>query len=353
MVTGRILAFDIAINDTSGTVAFAGKARHDRHGGQGSLAIAEARLGFAPGSLQPRDLVRELADAGISNVFADLRAQGTVAWTATGLDPVDLTLALRNGAFYGPGTAGDNFSLAIRLTCLASPRTERGQRLDGRLLVGRLEPIPLAADFAIVAGPAFEVASLDLSVAGGRLAARPFRLDAGGRETALTFDVVDVDLGALLDLLGVNGLTGSGTLAGQIPMTVGPAGAAVAGGRLDARGPGTIAYDIADLPAAIGGREDIVGLVVRTLAGFRYDALSLTLDKAATGPGKLTLRLEGANEAVLDGHPFIFNITLDADFDRLAALAIEGFGTADALLDWAARGGGRGGTFPSLPQGEN
>jgi len=351
MVKGQAVAFDLALADRPGSIAFAGKVRHDLASGRGKLTIGKALLDFAPGILQPHDLLPEFAGTGIARLFAVLQGHGTVGWTRAGLAASDLTVALRDGAFAGPVAAGEAFSLDLRLTGLDPPRTPDGQRLGGRLLVGRLEPIPLSATFALAPGPILRVASLDLAVAGGKVSARPFRLNAGTGRARVTFDVDDLDLATLFELIGVKGLTGSGVLAGEIPMTIGPAGAAIVGGRLAARGPGTLSFDVADLPAEIGAREDIVGLVVRTLAGFRYDALSLAIDKEAAGQGKLALRLEGANEAVLDGHPFIFNINLDANFDRLVALAVEGFATADSLLGWAARGGI--GTFPDLPEGEN
>lgn len=353
MVDDRMVTLALGLADTPGTVSLDGRLRHNRRSGAGSFAIGKAKLDFAPGVLQPADLVPQLAAGGFSRIFGTLEAAGTVGWTPAGLGSSDLTLGLRDLAFSGPVAAGEAFALDLHLTGLDPPLAPAGQRLSGRLLVGRLDPVPLEARFGLVPGPALLFDTLDLAIAGGHLTARPFRLDTGSGRTRVTLDVEDVDLGALLDLLGVNGLTGSGRLAGQIPVSIGPAGAAIAGGRLDARGPGTLSYDIADLPAALGEREDTVGLVVRTLAGFRYDALSIDLDKEAAGQGKLVMRLEGANEAVLDGHPFIFNITLDANFDRLVGLAVEGFGTADALLDWAARGGTRTGAFPGLPQGEN
>ncbi|MGE0256516.1 MAG: YdbH domain-containing protein [Alphaproteobacteria bacterium] len=353
MVDERMVTLALGLADAPGTVSLDGRLRHNRRSGAGTLAIGKAKLDFAPGVLQPADLVPELAGAGFSRIFGTLEAAGTIGWTQAGLGSSDLTVGLRNVAFSGPVAAGEAFALDLHLTGLDPPQAPTGQRLSGRLLVGRLDPVPLKASFSLAAGPALLFDTLDLAVAGGHLTARPFRLDTGTGRTRVTLDVDDVDLGALLDLLGVSGLTGSGRLAGQIPLSIGPAGAAIAGGRLDARGPGTLSYDIADLPAALGEREDTVGLVMRTLAGFRYDALSIDLDKEAAGQGKLAMRLEGANEAVLDGHPFIFNITLDANFDRLVGLAVEGFGTADALLDWAARGGTRTGAFPGLPQGEN
>ena len=44
------------------------------------------------------------------------------------------------------------------------------------------------------------------------------------------------------------------------------------------------------------------------------------------------MNLQGANPQVLDNHPFVFNIRLDANFDKLAAILFEGYAAADDLI---------------------
>ena len=85
-----------------------------------------------------------------------------------------------------------------------------------------------------------------------------------------------------------------------------------------------------------------MGLAVRALNDFRYQQLSMTLAKGYDGEGTVGIRLEGANPAVLEGYPFVFNITLSSNFDRLNRLLEESLGAADRVLKMGIEGLGPG-----------
>ena len=73
-------------------------------------------------------------------------------------------------------------------------------------------------------------------------------------------------------------------------------------------------------------------LMLRALEDFRYDELSLAIDKPATASARLTLVLLGHNPAVLDGYPFRFNINLEGDTDRLVAALNQAYSLSNRLL---------------------
>ena len=97
-------------------------------------------------------------------------------------------------------------------------------------------------------------------------------------------------------------------------------------------GPGEVFYDFAALPQPLIDLDDTVTLVLRALSNFAYDDLKVEMDKALDGPGSLRMRMTGANPDVLENQPFVFNITLESNFDRLAALVLEGLTTSQGLL---------------------
>ena len=109
----------------------------------------------------------------------------------------------------------------------------------------------------------------------------------------------------------------------------------VVGGALASRGPGVLRYSGQGLPERLAAREDTVGLALQALSDFRYERLAISVDKALAGPGSAILRVEGANPAVLEGYPFVFNIDLSTDFNRLVALILEGLGQSQALARFA------------------
>jgi hypothetical protein len=154
-------------------------------------------------------------------------------------------------------------------------------------------------------------------------------------ETVIEIDAID--LAGVLELLDVEGLSGTGELDGRLPIKIDAAGVHVAGGQVGANGPGTIRY-VGDALPDVGsddGNKDVserIGLVRAALADFRYTSLVLTLDRTASGETTLVAKLDGANPAVLDGHPFAINLRLDANFDKLASVLIEGYAAAARML---------------------
>jgi hypothetical protein len=118
-------------------------------------------------------------------------------------------------------------------------------------------------------------------------------------------------------------------------------GVTIQDGRLRATGPGVLRYAGDKLPEAITGLQGEAGEAIRlarqALTDFRYNELTLTIDRAADGQGALLIHLAGSNPAVLDNHPFVLNIRLEANFDRLALLLLDGYAAAEGLLRQAAR----------------
>ena len=54
------------------------------------------------------------------------------------------------------------------------------------------------------------------------------------------------------------------------------------------------------------------------------------------GAGKALFHLEGESPAVMSGQPFVFNISLETDFDYLAALLLQLSGITSSALGWGA-----------------
>jgi hypothetical protein len=65
--------------------------------------------------------------------------------------------------------------------------------------------------------------------------------------------------------------------------------------------------------------------------------MSLTLDRGAGGDGSLLISLKGANPAVLENHPFVFNIKLETNFDKLATILLSGYAAAEGLMRGAVQ----------------
>ena len=103
-------------------------------------------------------------------------------------------------------------------------------------------------------------------------------------------------------------------------------------GALDALSPGVVAFrsDAARRALASGGEQ--VDLLLQALEDFHYDVLRMTVDKPANGESRVFLKLEGSNPAVLDGHPFVLNISLTSNVAPLLAALSRGTEISSRLV---------------------
>lgn len=311
--------------------------RHDLASGHGSLTLRSVPVSFSPDGRQPADVFPVIGDT-VGRVAGSLAAMATLSWGGKAL-ATTLVLLLDHVGFEGGLATVSDLDGKVSLDSLVPPHTRDAQHLTGNLRIASLPPGPFDLRFALPGRDRLLVDRAALDLAGGTLSLNGVALQRG-QPLATTLDVHAVDIGTVLTLIGIDELSGSGALDGSIPLRVDPAGVTIEGGRLDATGPGFVRYTGAGLPAAIteaqGTTGDALKLVREALADFRYSALTLTLDRAASGDGSLLVGLKGDNPAVLDGHPFDINIRLDANFDRLAAIFLSGYEAADGLLRKAA-----------------
>jgi hypothetical protein len=318
-------------------VVLALDGRHDLANGHGSLIVHAAPVKFKSDGRQPADLF-PAAGRALSRVDGSLAAIATLSWGGRNL--ATTLVVLLNGIGFEGGLAGvSNLDGKVTFVSLVPLRTAEAQHVTANLRIASLPPGPLDLRFGLPGRDRLAVDRATLGLAGGTLSLTSFAL-ARGEPLATVLEVSAVDLGSVLTLIGIDGLSGSGALDGTIPLRVDPAGVTIAGGRLAAKGPGVVRYTGAGLPEAITGAQGKAGealtLTREALADFHYSGLTLWLDRSPSGDGSLLIGLKGNNPAVLDGHPFDINIRLDANFDRLATIFLSGYATAEGLLRGAA-----------------
>ncbi len=331
------LRFDAhATNDAAG-LDLRVRGSHDPAASQGQAEIVITPLRFGDQTLQPGDLIPRLAEL-LTEVAGTVGADGTIAWQ-NGTVESDLEVAL-NGLDLKAnkldlrGLTGD-----LKITGLRPPATAPDQSLTLSIHQGKLGSFPVDLTFQLQPDGRLAIDTLTVSALGGRISAGQTDIaidDPFPLETSL--QIADVDLAQLLELTNVQGLTGSGRLSGQIPLRVEDRKVAIDNGELAAAGSGVVQFDRAKLPAALLERGDIVSMALETLTDFNYDSLDMQISKSLDGDGIVNVQLSGANPAVLEGHPFRFNIALESDFDRLAQLVTQGLAAADTVLFNAAEG---------------
>ncbi len=313
-------------------VHLAGAAASD--GARADLTLTAGPYDFVPGGLQPAALTPLLGGFGDvrGTAAATLKFRRQGGRSESGGEVTLDRLSFRLGGIAVTGLAG-----AISLKSLAPLSTPPGQTLtaDSVALVAALDR--LRARFRLAPGPRLELASAVAGFAGGEIALGPATFGTGA-PPRLTVAVRSVKIAPLLQLLDVAGIGGTGVLSGAIPLGFAGGKVTIDNGRLESKGKGVIQVRSEQAAKALAGGGEPAQLVVRALEDFHYDTLTIALDKSASGDAHGVIHLEGANPAVMNAQPFVFNIDVTSNVDKLIDALMQGYRLAKGLATRAAKG---------------
>ena len=328
------LSFEAKAKAAGATVAVRGK--HDLASGKGQAQATLAALRFVPGGLQPASLVPALA--AIDKASGSAGGEATLRWSPGQLRGAG-TARFDGFSFEAAGVAIEGLTGAVRFVELTPPVTAPEQTLRAARISAGAPLEDLRLTFRLDgAARALEISRFSAGFAGGELVVANARIDPAAARNSLTLQVNDVDLGALLALVGVEGLTGQGRVSGVLPLTVLPDDVLVDDGEIAAVSPGVLRFRSEQAKQALASGGDYVELALQALEDFRYQTLSLSVDKAAGGRAVAKLSTLGSNPEVLDGHPFAINVTLNADANALLAQTLDVWRLSQGALATIVRG---------------
>jgi hypothetical protein len=242
-----------------------------------------------------------------------------------------------------------NLSGAIKFKSLNPPATTKLQQLTANLSVGDLKAVPMEINWRLNADGSLGLDPFVAKFAGGKLSTTTVLLNPETKLATIPLTVDKVDVTEIFRLIGVAGLSGTGKLSGIIPIQIDGEKVSIKSGALNAVEPGLIRLNGGALTKSLETKGHTVAMALKTLSDFHYKTMSIGLEKSEAGEGHLTLRMEGKNPKVYNGHPFVFNIRLESNFDNLAKFALQGIDTADNILKWA---GGKHGLGIHMPGSE-
>lgn len=329
-------------NDTfkmSGSIANTDKALDIKLTGQhaiaakrGTLDISAAPLVFEAEGRQPVDLF-PIVGAQLQRVSGTINARGQLGWGTVLTSKADIVV--KDFAFESAVTGLSDLNGALALTSVLPPRTAGSQHFTAKLQVAGLPDGAVDLRFTLPGDNRLRIDKGSFSLAGGSLEVANITLGQG-QPVEGELGIRGLDLATLLGVIDVDGLSGSGTIDGRVPVRVDDSGVAILAGRLGSKGPGIVRYTGTALPDTGGGANDSIKLVRQALSDFRYTEMTLTLDRGTAGDGSLLVNLKGSNPAVLENHPFVFNIKLETNFDKLATILLSGYAAAEGLMRGAA-----------------
>jgi len=292
---------------------------------RGRIDFGPAALEFRPGALQPRmlgaalDAVKQAAGAvtlaGALDFKPDTPLDGEIA-----VDIDALTLAM--AGFRIEGLAGK-----LRLDRLFPPRTPGVQALSARRAVLGLPLDKPTMRFRLEPKEARSTVLIERAegrLAGGLVYLDKERFDPSAERNRFVIAVRRLSLERLLRDWAMEGLSGTGTISGTIPVVLMSKGAGIEPSTLEAEGVGVLRVNWGSARGALLRQGDEVALMVRALEDFRYSSLRITVARPLEGSLSLKVAMEGRNPAVRAGHPFRFNISFSGNLENILAAVAEG-----------------------------
>ena len=154
---------------------------------------------------------------------------------------------------------------------------------------------------------------------GGSVASPGILADVAKPPYHATVILRDLDLAKVLSVEHNQGIQGTGTLNGTLPIAITPGGLTVKDGMVTALPPGgVIRYgSTPESSTVISETNTQLHLVTQALNNFHYTLLRVGVDYAETGTLMLTARLEGRNPDLKKIPPVNFNLTVQEHIPAL------------------------------------
>ena len=343
----RDVRFDGRARDETGALAARIRGSHALVSGTGQAQLRFDRLAFGPRGSAMGVLERWLGprmriEDGALGLDARLRWGGAAGFVTA----ADLTAdgaALRASRNRIDGIGG-----TVAFAEVFPPTTRGIQELRFRSAdVG----IPFGAGhvrYAIERGHVIRIAGAETEFAGGRLDVRgAIDLD-GGPNQRLELELFDLEAPALLALAPVDGLEVSGTLDGELVLTVEDGRPVLRGGTVRAREGGHIRYRPSGDGAtpATAAPNDVGAVLREVLRDFRYELLTVTATGWLDERAEVQCKLRGYNPSFQNGREVDLTVNLSSAFAEViqAIPALQTFFAklADPAAAKAGETSGRG-----------
>lgn len=321
-IKGDLLEATLSAHQRYGPLKLDGVVKHNLETEAGRLDFTVPPIAFG-GKKAALDDIFPLTSGWFTSARGTVAANGHVLWDkdlrsgemAVQLDKLDLAT---DDVRFADLTGTVNFIE------LMPPSMPPRQRIRGTIASGELGPWPMQIEFQLRDDGKIEIQDMDVTMAGGVLRTRALIEPGENSSTDGTVQVRSVDLREVLELIGVDGLSGTGRITGTVPVHIRNGQVSVVDGLLKAEGPGVLRYSGTALQEQLSARPDTVGTVAQVLSDFQYKKLSIELNKAVEGKGVIVLHMDGSNPKALNGHPFAFNISIESDFNKLGRIAQGG-----------------------------
>lgn len=311
--------------------------KHTPDSGNGLLKAEIVPLSFAPDGLQPGALSPLLAQ--LEAVSGHLSASAQLKWSSAGIRNSRAAVELRNISFARENTKLSDLNVKLHLADLLSPGSPPQQSITLRRLDAGIPLENLLVSYHIQSAdpPRIAIEKAQFSMLDGLVSVVPTIIDPAAARSDTLIRISNIDMEAFFNLINVDGLTGTGHLDGQIPLTLENRQVTIRNGHLAAKMPGVLRFksEKASQLLASSGKE--MNLLLQAMQDFHYTELSLDLDKSVTHDLVAKLSLLGNNPEVKDGQAFRLNIRLETDIDKILQTINQGYNLSHEILRGSLR----------------
>jgi hypothetical protein len=242
-------------------------------------------------------------------------ARFTLDWCANPAPSFDAkgTLLVRDAALGWEQARIEGLQASLQLDGLQPARgriqlaAQRGELATGTPITD------LNVDLALSAKD-LTVHALHAGVLGGAIHSAPLSLPWPLADQSLPLEIRQIDLGQLLALFKLDGLSGSGQLDGVLPLAYRDGSVEINDGQLNSRGAGALKY----APGLT--IPDNLGLLA--LRNFHFRQLGLHAWYATDGAYRTQATLEGSNPELYNGYPIRFRLNINGKLPGLFRSAL-------------------------------
>lgn len=306
--------------------------QHAPASGDGMLKAEIVPLSFAPDGLQPSALSPILAQ--LDAVSGQVSANSQFKWSNKGIQNSQAAFELRNLSFARENVKLTDLNVSLNLSDLLSPRTPPRQTISiQRIDAGvPLENLLVSYHIEGATPPRIAIEQAQFSMLQGTVSVAPTIIDPAMARSDTLIRISNIDLESFFNLIQVDGLTGSGHLDGQIPLTLRENQVTITQGHLAARAPGVLRFQSEKASQLLASTGKEMNLLLQAAQDFHYTELSMDLDKAVTHDLVAKLSLLGNNPAVKEGRAFRLNIKLETDIDKILQTINRGYNLSHEIL---------------------
>jgi hypothetical protein len=161
------------------------------------------------------------------------------------------------------------------------------------------------------------VESLSMQLLGGEVNADPFLYELNADSNELLLRARDIQLPLMVGLADLDAVEVSGSVSGEIPVTVRNGKILIDNGFLENDPPGgRIRYGSGGDAGPANGDSQL-GIVTRTLRNFEYDVLTSEVNYSEEGDLQLKMRLSGINPDVDATQPVVLNLSIENNVPQM------------------------------------